>query len=171
MRDFPLPYKLYNMKVIFLDIDGVLNNNNTREVVTGGIIGLNKQCCEQLKRVVDTTKAEIVLVSTWKMWWSTDYDKCKYDGKYLSDTLAEYGISILDKTDGPCGEGRGQGILDYLESHSDIESYIIIDDEIFDNYNCSAIKDRLVKTSFYGYGLNQELADKAIKLLGAHHDS
>ena len=159
------------MKVIFLDIDGVLNHDNSREVVKGGIIGLNKECCTQLKRIVDTTGAEIVLVSTWKMWWSPIYNECKFDGKYLSDTFAEYGLSIIDKTTGPCGDGRGQGILDYLNAHSDIESYIVLDDEIFRDYRCPEIMDRLVKTSFYKWGLTKRLADRAIQLLGGTNDS
>ena len=159
------------MKVIFLDIDGVLNHNNSREVVKGGIIGLNKECCTQLKRIVDTTGAKIVLVSTWKMWWSPIYDECKFDGKYLSDTFNECGLSIIDKTTGPCGDGRGQGILNYIEAHKDIESYIVLDDEIFNDYRCSKIMSRLVKTSFYKWGLTTELADRAIQLLGGTNDS
>jgi hypothetical protein len=153
------------MKVIFLDVDGVLNHNNAREVVRGGIIGLNSACLEQLSRVVHSHDAKIVLVSTWKLFTGKTAEDSKLDGKYLITKLAEYGMSIYDKTDGPCGEGRGQGIIDYLNSHSDIESYIIIDDEMFKDYHCPEIKNRLVKTSFYEWGLTESLADKAIKML------
>ena len=64
------------MKVIFLDVDGVLNAAYTRERAPSGTIGLNPQMVRQLKRIVDATGAVAVLVSSWKKDWDIDPDKC-----------------------------------------------------------------------------------------------
>ena len=56
------------MKIIFLDVDGVLNSNKTEDVFRG-FIGLDYSCIRLLKEIVDATSAEIVLVSRWKSRW------------------------------------------------------------------------------------------------------
>lgn len=55
-------------KVIFLDIDGVLNCNNTTEIFLG-ITGIEDRLVEKLRAIVNATGAEIVLVSTWRDYW------------------------------------------------------------------------------------------------------
>ena len=53
------------MKVIFLDIDGVLNTPSS-ESRCGEYIGIDDEKVKKLKKIVEKTKAEIVLISTWK---------------------------------------------------------------------------------------------------------
>ena len=152
------------MKVIFLDIDGVLNHVDTPDRLTG-IIGIDDECCRRLKRVVDECDASIVLISTWKMHIKDTYEESDKSGKYLLDKFKHHNIPLIGKTSGPCGNGRGKGIIEYLNSHEEVDSYIIIDDEFFDDYTYLDIQIRMVKSSFYCGGLTDELADYAIRLL------
>ena len=57
------------MKVIFLDVDGVLNCQKT-EAKCRGFIGVDSKKVKLLKKIVDATDAKIVLSSSWKIgWW------------------------------------------------------------------------------------------------------
>lgn len=49
------------MKIIFLDIDGVLNYENSKSKV-------EEEKVKLLKEIVDKTGAEIVLSSDWRCW-------------------------------------------------------------------------------------------------------
>lgn len=60
---------------------------------------------------------------------------------------------------------RACEIEDYLEAHPDIESYVVLDDNMFDDfYDNPVIEKRLVLTD-YKVGLTDNDADKAIKIL------
>ena len=94
------------MKVIFLDIDGVLNTSQTfikRKHIweTTGIwtLEIDEFRVEYLKRIIDRTGAEVVLSSTWKK----DFENI--DGKIvpihekgvaLQNVLRKYGIELYD---------------------------------------------------------------------------
>ena len=53
-------------KYVFLDIDGVLNDDNTTEKSPTGFTGIDDTLLQNLKDLIEETKAEIVLTSTWK---------------------------------------------------------------------------------------------------------
>ena len=78
-------------KVIFLDIDGVLNNASTSNIVeTTGFIGVDERNVRVLVKLMKEVDADIVLSSTWQA------DQQMYD--YLTDTLKQYDIHISDQT-------------------------------------------------------------------------
>ena len=56
------------MKVIFLDIDGVLNCRSSKSRC-GCYIGIDNDKVKRLRQIVEATGAEIVLCSSWKKWW------------------------------------------------------------------------------------------------------
>ena len=58
------------MRVIFLDVDGVLNYAYTKEFAPGGCIGVAQEPLEALAELVKRTEATVVLTSTWKRGWS-----------------------------------------------------------------------------------------------------
>ena len=142
------------MKVIFLDIDGVLNNVKSNEE------SLNFPCIDEgnlqhLEQIIAEVDASIVLISTWK----EDYQEDDAIRSFINEKLPIYGITddkILN---------RGKGILEYLSAHRNVESFVILDDEAFDFEECGLI-DHWVKTS-YGCGLTEEDAKKAIQILCA----
>lgn len=114
------------MKVIFLDIDGVLNSVDSEDHFHG-FIGLDYSGIKLLKEIVDATEAKIVLVSTWKLSWEKN-NKSRPDGlgAYLDQRLAEEGMVIVDKTGGQMSE-RGHGILDWLSEYP-TDTWIVLDD-------------------------------------------
>ena len=58
-------------KVIFLDVDGFLNCHSTKDSC-GGYIGIDDKKVALLKEIVDATGAIIILVSSWKEWWTNN---------------------------------------------------------------------------------------------------
>ena len=150
------------MKIIFLDVDGVLNSRDTEDIFRG-FIGLDYSGIKLLREIVDATDAEIVLVSTWKLSWDKDGSRPDTLGEYLDDRLAEERLTIMDKTGGSMNK-RGHGIIDWLSEHP-TESWIVLDDEIFEDYEECSIMPRLVKTSFYDGGLKEKHVELAINLL------
>lgn len=149
------------MKIIFLDIDGVLNYQASEAVYRGGI-GISRDNVEVLRYIVEQTGAEIVLTSTWKKWWEKSNNKHP-SGAYIDKMLGESGIKVYDKTPGSVVE-RGQGIDEYLKTHK-VDSWIVIDDEIFPDFEQFGILPRLVKPSFYRAGLTMLHAEQAVELL------
>lgn len=151
------------MKTVFLDVDGVLNSIDSEDHIDG-FIGLDYSGIKLLKEIVDATGAEIVLVSTWKLAWRKD-NKSRQDSlaAYLDQRLAEEGLVITDKTGGGIAE-RGHGIVEWLSEHP-TESWIVLDDEIFEDYEECGIMPHLVKTSFYDGGLKEKHVEMAIKML------
>ena len=138
------------MKVIFLDIDGVLNTPSS-ESRCGEYIGIDDEKVEKLKKIVEKTKAEIVLISTWKKYWRKE-EKLKplqdYSATYLDEKLAKQGIKAIDKTkDKADGRylSRGESILEYV-CRNNVENYIILDDYQFDYDGCD-LSDKLIKTN------------------------
>ena len=155
------------MKVIFLDIDGVLNTPSS-ESRCGEYIGIDDDKTERLAGIVKRTKAEIVLVSTWKKYWRKE-EKLKplqdYSATYLDEKLKKFGIKAADKTkDKSDGKylSRGEGILEYIERNK-VENYVILDDFQFD-YDGLGLTDCLIKTR-QTEGLTTAQAEKACEIL------
>ena len=157
------------MKVIFLDVDGVLNSDEYFDRIQNldieGIeseIDINK--VKLLKKAVDTTGAKVVLSSSWR------YTK---NALALKKLLADYGIHITDST--PVVEHkRGLEIRTWLENNNNVENFVILDDEVFDSYD-SALTEKLVKMSKeketdIGEGLLPENVEKIIERLGRIKD-
>lgn len=161
------------MKVIFLDIDGVLNCATSKSycVEDGGrvIKGIDSDKVKRLAKIVEATGAQIILSSDWKDGWEKYYTTSKPShAKYLDNHLYKKGkLTIKDKTPNT-HKGtwfRGSEILTYLGTHQDIENYVILDDVFFDDFANKEIKEHLVLTG-YKVGLTDADVEKAIKILG-----
>ena len=153
------------MKVIFLDIDGVLNCETTQEQTREGVRFVEDRFVERLKRIVDETGARVVLSSDWR--YDRDYDE--YNGDYLElkAKLSEYGIEFYGFTPAIYHENRGHEIDAYLKAHEEVDRFVILDDRC----DMQPHLERLVRTSF-AFGLQDEDVDEAIWLLNAdEHDS
>lgn len=151
------------MKVIFLDVDGVLNSDDSEDRFKC-FIGIDYSGVKLLKEIVEATGAKIVLVSAWKIYWNKD-GKSRNDSlaAYLDERLAEEDLVIIDKTGGYMTE-RGHGIVDWLSEHP-VESWVVLDDEIFDDYAECGIMPHLVQTDFYDGGLKEKHVELAIEIL------
>ena len=147
------------MKVIFLDIDGVLNSDEyiDRAKNVQGIerhIDIDK--VKLLKKAIDETGAKTVLTSSWRN---------SKDIGTLRELLAKYEI-YFDATPFIKWE-RG---LEIKQWHNRVEDYIILDDEIYDSFDKEMLR-HLVKVSDangrgLGEGLTQKDIDTIIKRFG-----
>lgn len=158
-----------SVKLIFLDIDGVLNCSTTKDRCLF-YTGVEDKKIGFLKQIVDATKAKIVLVSTWRYTWYKDPNlKSQQDelATYLDEKLAKQGLSIFDKIDDEA-ISRGKGVLDYISvlNSRDIEvdDFVILDDE-FSDYIEPRLLRYLVQTSYGAGGLKQKHVSKAINVL------
>lgn len=132
------------MKLIFLDIDGVLNCRHTKER-KNGIIDIDPFFVDVLNWVLDETDARIVLSSTWR-----------FDENW-HETMKNAGIKdvFIGRTGRSSKDFRGDDIQDYLdEHHKEIDTYIIIDDDS-DFYPWQPH----AKTSFFEDGIRDVAAD------------
>lgn len=184
------------MKIIFLDIDGVMNSGlHTQELYSAYTRGEltkreyydtfdmpYKETLEALKYIIDNTGAQVVLSSTWRLNPENivKLNKCfepygfsiidrTCSGVYLTD-IEKLGFNTkkcysvyFTKNDLKYSTDRGAEIAMWLSKHSNIESFVILDDDSAD------IKQyypkNFVQTDFYGDALNMECAEKAIKIL------
>ena len=172
------------MKVIFLDIDGVLNTKETYDNIyrTHGFLStmevpIDKFRLEYLKTIIDETDAKIVLSSSFRHFFIKQEDKlvpASIKGKKLYDCFLKYGMDIYDVT--PInGYTREEEIKEWLINNEEVEDFIIIDDDPlqFDEY-----QDRLIQTSEkrqnyllsfmkFSTGLCEEHIDQAEEMLNS----
>ena len=156
------------MKYIFLDVDGVLNNENTKESNPSGYVGVSMKLVRNLAKIVKATDAKIILTSDWKHGWSEIRFCCDEDVIYLLDKLKKCGLMIHDRTYDEKIEDnfftdRGAGIRHFLESCNDGEGYVIIDDHVFADFD-EEQKTHFVHTDSKN-GLTEDDVNKAIEIL------
>jgi len=104
------------MKAIFLDIDGVLNCKTTPNPRKFPFM-VDPILLKRLKRLIGLTGAEVVLSSSWR-----------FDPAGLFSAKC-YGIPFSDTTPDEPGRPRCEEIRDWLHAHSNVERFIVIDDE------------------------------------------
>lgn len=139
------------MKVIFLDIDGVLDVFNREEYIQV----LREDALLRLKKLVDKTDARIVVISGWRYGspWYTDrlQEKQRFPQEcdnwpVLVKAFREWKLEVYDVT--PWEESlptRSEEIMKYLEEHPEIERYVILDDCFGDDYSqCPELRQKLV---------------------------
>lgn len=172
-------------KVIFLDIDGVLNSESyyVEEISIEerrDNYPFNEISTERVKllnKIINETKAGVVVSSTWRIGRTVDelqeiLDKKGFEGEVLDKTCRFGGVSGYTIPRGCEIDAWLKGVgfqrinyskqeqLKYLEK-SWLNNYIIIDDDSDMLYNQ---REHFVKTSFK-HGLTNEIAEKAIKIL------
>ncbi len=158
------------MKVIFLDIDGVLNTDRTQEQCEGYTFVEDGKVL-LLKELIDQTGAKIVLSSTWRRGWeckeriaeptSSDLQDIRLF-EALVDKLKEYDIELLSYTE-DFGR-RGEEIDLWLKQWNGepVETYVILDD--MGGAEMRPHSRYLTQTSFWE-GLLPKHIQKAIGIL------
>lgn len=161
------------MKVIFLDIDGVLNVIGQGHDKYGQTF--HKHFEDNLRTIIVSTGAKIVISSSWRysglesllsMW-----NDRQLPGDIIDITPNEQDVVQAGLAEFYDSVGRGSEIQLWLNQHPEVEQYVIIDD---DDDMLSTQLENFVKTSgnFHhkdcvdiGYGLTIECAQKAIQIL------
>lgn len=154
------------MKVIFLDIDGVLNSA-AYQAEWGGDppSNVDETRMPLLCRVLEETGAVIVLSSSWRRLWHPDPALRAPGWKAVGESFDRYGVEVFDRTPDYEGNNRDREVRDWLTAHGDeVESFVVLDDY---GYGWGDLSDRLVQTSYYrGRGLTEDHVKEAIALLG-----
>lgn len=151
------------MIYIFLDIDGVLNCGDTKERFCG-LTGIDPDKVKLLKQIVRSTGAKIILTSTWKYGWEPVKKRLNDEyANYLDKALYNEDLKAYAKTDDQ-GYDRGQGIIDYLQQRP-ANAWVVLDDNIFNDFKRLGICEHLILTDFDGEGLTQEHVNQAIKMI------
>lgn len=151
------------MKVIFLDIDGVLNTAfNCKKMALSkgpscddyGIL-FDPEAVKYLKRIIEETGAEIVISSSWKYTYPYQEFLRMWEDRDLPG-------SVIDVTPN-VSKHRGDDIDQWLRECGHVTDYVIIDD--LDSTHFNARQDpHLVFVDGY-YGLDENAAHKAIGIL------
>lgn len=134
------------MKIIFLDIDGVLNGYNLAIHLKIQLMRKHKKLRKYIDifsvqflkifilfLIVRLSGAKVVLTSSWRGgYWKVPYhcmtSRCKKLYRFFKILFINViGITTFVYKD------RGEQIIDYInENIDDISSYVVIDDEMFD---------------------------------------
>lgn len=141
-------------KVVFLDIDGVLNEHEWMKNKTPW---LDEGKLELLSSVLQKTNAKVVLSSNWREVWDEPmFLENQNTGIYAGHRLFEkYKIEVVGCT--RAFGKRGEEILEYVESHPEIKKYAAIDDMDIGIRN-------LVKTDG-SIGLTRKDAEEVLRIL------
>lgn len=150
------------MKVVFLDIDGVLNHSEFLKNIKrspGGTISdldmIDPKAVALLNKLLDTTKANVVISSTWRI-GNTLF--------HLQQLLSKAGFQFPERIIGATvslTEGvRGAEINVWLQQVP-VDKFVILDDDD----DMDPLMDHLVQTSFEK-GLQLKDVKIAKKILG-----
>lgn len=149
------------MKIIFLDFDGVLNSASYCRLHREPGVLLDPTRMALLRRIIETTGAEIVLSTSWKEHWEAEPERCDDTGKEINRIFSSYGMRIYDKID-DSEKGRGANIAGWLSGHKEATGFVVLDDMPMDE---EALKNHCVLTARLRDGLDEEDTERAIRIL------
>ena len=114
------------MKVIFFNVDNVLNFPESDAEAPSGRKGIAESRVKDLKKIVTESGARIVLIGSWCKDWNFDDSKCTKDGIYLNKKLDRKGLHILDKINENLSDE--DGIADWMRRHPNVTDSCILKD-------------------------------------------
>ncbi len=139
--------------VIFLDIDGVLNNHNTKQRMHG-CIGIDPTNVVNLNKLLQYVDADVIVSSTWRVlhplpaiqkWLKAAGFKGRISGR-TEEIIAAY--------------DRGEEIQAWLTENPDVMHFVIFDDDS----DMAHLIDHLIQTD-HRVGLTVEDINKALPFL------
>jgi hypothetical protein len=144
------------MRVIFLDVDGVLNNRAS--MIAGDTMwNVDPECVQALNRICADGDAVCVLSSTWRQSWPIIA---------FQQFLCKHGFTgiTVDRTPIMHDEERGVEIASYISNCADrgypLKSWVILDDDA----DMGPLLPFLVQTK-NEEGLTMEHVEKALAIL------
>jgi len=171
-------------KVLFLDVDGVLNSEATfkenhlasqkaKRAADFDKIAhareffhplghINTTLVGRLNRIVRETGCKIVISSSWRILYGVETMR-----GFLTQRGFEFADSIIDRTGSNSKDARGGEIQDWLDAHPEVKNYVILDDDAQDivgDYTTKTHPNNFVHTR-WTTGLQDEHAEQAIKIL------
>jgi len=147
------------VNVVFLDIDGVLNNSKTRKLTSYTRSPfVDPAMLKRLRKILDATKAEVVLSSDWR--YDRDDERYNQDFIELKYLLGDYGIEFYDFTPERLDGNRGLEIKEFLDNHKEVTNYVVLDDRS----DACVEPDKFIHTSM-SVGLTDDHVQEAIDIL------
>lgn len=138
------------MRVIFLDIDGVLVTNNSKTSWQADPV-----CIAALQKIIDNVHPQIIVSSSWK----------NMHGVNFSKVFSDWGLTDFNfagKTPTIRGDDsiRGDEIRAWMDANTIPDHFVIVDDED----DMAELRPFLVQTNFKD-GLTFDHAERIIRLL------
>lgn len=138
------------MKVLFLDIDGVVNSKQTLAKPHKSLLGIDPELAFKVGKIILDTGCEVVLSSSWR-----------HFPEGIDEVKAMVYPTLYGMTPSVEGGSRGQEIKLWLADHPEVTHYAILDDESdFDD------DQPLFKTS-WETGLTDEIAKEVTDYLNS----
>lgn len=168
------------MKVIFLDVDGVLNCDTTEETINGWTF-VDDYKIKLIRHIMTKTDAKVVLSSSWRSGYygletghsNTDEAWGIIEYEALVERCGQLGVWFFGCTKWPESSDRGREIKEWIDVQNTagndaykVSSFVILDD--YDMNISTYFPDNFVKTD-PSVGLTDEDARKAISILGETH--
>lgn len=176
------------MKIIFLDIDGVLNV----EVYLTAFWDICKRinlarpqaaslrmdamqddygnlfcplACRRLAWIIEITGAKIVISSAWRMNGLSEMQAMWKHRELAGEVIDVTPIHMNNRVKELSFTERGNEIKEWLSLHPEVESYVIFDD---DNDMLAEQKNNFIQTD-EAYGITLKDAERAIEILNSSH--
>lgn len=142
------------MKILFLDIDGVVNCVTTAQRHRG-VIGIDPYMALLVDRIIQATGCEVVLSSTWRLFPESRKEVEKQVCKFIDVTKSMPLIGGAEMHE------RGKEVEEWLSRHPQVERYAILDD------GTDFMPHQPLFKTMWSTGLTQEIANDVISHLNA----
>lgn len=150
----PAPWDTPTVKVLFLDIDGVLNSEEWARTAKN-LADLDEVAVKRVLNIIAITGATLVLSSTWRL------------VPELVELLRTRGLPIQHQTPRFAAFGtRNKEIEAWLAEHPEVDAFAIVDDDEDAGYG---LAPHFVQTDFR-VGLTAEQAHQIVRILGVYHE-
>lgn len=142
-------------KILFLDIDGVVNCDSTTQRHRG-FIGIDPYMAFLVGKIQLDTGCSVVLSSTWRL--------DEHSRKEVREQVVDF-IDCTPKTWGtfPHFSSRGEEIKAWLDEHPEVQKYAILDDDTED----MELHDGHYFRTYWTEGITKEIAEKVTNYLGS----
>ena len=151
------------MKILFLDIDGVLNSRQYDRQKAQDDGNIDPTRLKLVAEILAQTGARVVLTSTWRLHWCPDGASTDGIGRELQAFFASHGVELYDKT--PILGDRAKEVGAWLDAHPEVTHFAILDDIKF---GWGELDSHVIKTDYLiGRGLMEKHVSAAIALLQA----
>lgn len=140
-----------HVPILFLDIDGVCNNQKTRERQgKTKFIGIKPELAERVRRIIKETGCKVVLSSSWRLFPDSM--------KWAEENVCEFFDVTPDLQRGSIWGMvyRGFEIKQWVDAHPGVNRYAILDDS-----HDFLWGQPLFRTT-WAEGLTDEIADQVI---------
>ena len=112
------------VRVLFLDVDGVLNRTGYKPAESRGLVSwIEPELAVRVAREAAALDARVVMCSDWRIGRTLDA---------LREVVGTHGLELHDVTPSSCGGGRWREIAAWLAAHATGVGDMAIIDDAFD---------------------------------------